>query len=181
MTQGAHFVSDGVWALGVLMLTLSVLYYFVFKPPLSEKQDFSPMPAKQQRRLFSGILLAMFVMTGLYITRRPFYQDYQKKFTLPLRAESLLLQTNLEKERFELEPSDGKSPMIHLEGRGFALPDTNFRVDFSLPKSGDIPVIRLELKQNGYFAELETRVKLKLPENLINSIRFTELETKSQE
>ena len=139
------------------------------------------MPAKQQRRLFSGILLAMFVMTGLYITRRPFYQDFQKKFTLPLRAESLLLQTNLEKERFELEPSDGKSPMIHLEGRGFALPDTNFWVDFSLPKSGDIPVIRLELKQNGYFAELETRVKLKLPENLINSIRFIELETKSQE
>ena len=181
VTQGAHFVSDGVWALGVLMLTLSVLYYFVFKPPLSEKQDFSPMPAKQQRRLFSGILLAMFVMTGLYITRRPFYQDFQKKFTLPLRAESLLLQTNLEKERFELVPSGGKSPMIHLEGRGFALPDTNFRVDFSLPKSGDIPVIRLELKENGYFAELETRVKLKLPENLIKSIRFTELETKSQE
>ena len=71
--------------------------------------------------------------------------------------------------------------MIHIEGRGFALQDTNFRVDFSLPKSGDIPIIRLELKRNGYFAELETRVKLKLAENLINSIRFTELETKSQE
>ncbi|MEC8479804.1 MAG: hypothetical protein VXZ12_14830, partial [SAR324 cluster bacterium] len=96
-------------------------------------------------------------------------------------AESLLLETNLEKERFELVPSDGKSPMIHLEGSGFALPDTNFRVDFSLPKSGDSPVIRLELKQNGYFAELETRVILKLPENLINSIRFTELEIKPQE
>ena len=49
------------------------------------------------------------------------------------------------------------------------------------PKSEKIPVIRLELKQNGYFAELETRVKLKLPEKLINSIHFTELETKSQE
>jgi len=61
------------------------------------------------------------------------------------------------------------------------LPDTNFRVDFSLPKSGKIPVIRLELERNGYFAELETRVKLKLPENLINSIHFTELENKSQE
>ena len=123
----------------------------------------------------------MFVMTGLYITRRPFYQDFQKKFTLPLRAESLLLQTNLEKERFELASSDGKSSMIHLEGHGFALPDTNFRVDFSLPKSEKIPVIRLELKQNGYFAELEIRVKLKIPENLINSILFTELETKSQD
>ena len=123
----------------------------------------------------------MFVMTGLYITRRPFYQDYEKIFNLPLRAESLLLKTNLEKGRFELVPSYGKSPMIHLEGRGFALPDTNFRVDFSLPKSGDIPVIRLELKRNGYFSELETRVKLKLPENLINSIRFSKLEIKSQE
>ena len=71
--------------------------------------------------------------------------------------------------------------MIHLEGRGFALPDTNFRVDFSLPTSVDIQVIRIELKRNAYFAELETRVKLKLPENLIKSIRFTELETKSQE
>ena len=71
--------------------------------------------------------------------------------------------------------------MIHLEGLGFALPDTNLRVDFSLSTPGDIPVIRFELKRNGYFAELETRVKLKIPENLINNIHFTELEIKSQE
>ena len=179
--QGAHFVTDALWAMGVLWLTLSVLYYFVFKPPLSETKTFTPMPSIQQRRLFSGILLAMLIMTGLYITRRPFYQAYYREFKLPLHSESLLIQTNLNEERFELEPVGDGLGRLHLEGHGFALPDASFRVDFRFPEAQENPVLHLEVIRSGYFAELETQVKLKLPAELISRTQIIGLESKTLE
>ena len=56
LLQGGHFVSDALWSLGVLWVTLALLYYFVFQPPISENQHYAPLKPEQQRWLLLGLI-----------------------------------------------------------------------------------------------------------------------------
>ena len=57
---------------------------------------------------------------------------------------------------------------------------TKFFLDICEKNNGNL-ILYLELIQNGYFAELETQVKLKLPADLISRTQIIGLDSKTLE
>ena len=80
IVQGGHFVSDAWWALGIIVLVVTILYYFFLQPPLQDQLPFRPLSRQKKLYLAVGILVFLGGMTILFLTRRPFYKDYQHRF-----------------------------------------------------------------------------------------------------
>ena len=59
---------------------------------------------------------------------------------------------------------------VFIEGRGFALPDARYNIEFISHVLDKNHTIELNLIPKGYFSELETKMKLHLPWNLSQSI-----------
>ena len=180
LLQGGHFVSDALWSLGVLWVTLALLYYFVFQPPISENQPYAPLKPEQQRWLLLGLLLFLGILSALYIMRRPFYQDYRQEFDVPERIRTLTLRTNLEEDEVVLKTSSSGRGEVYIEGRGFALPDADFLIEFSSAGPGEMQTVSVRVIPEGYFAELETRMVLRLPGKLFDSTRIENVSVKTE-
>ena len=69
---------------------------------------------------------------------------------------------------------------VFIEGHGFALPDADFLVEFSSAGPGEMQTVSVRVIPEGYFAELETRMVLRLPGMLFDSTRIENVAVKTE-
>ena len=170
--QGAHFVSDGIWALGVILLTGVSLYYFFLhgylESSLSQETD------GQQRIgvlgfstfiVFSAIIL-------LFLTRRPVYDEYRAFLKFNPRLRYLHIRTNLQPEHIKIKYIDHHVGTIRTSTHGFGWPGATNEVNLMRKKIGQVFYVEYQLTSDGYFSEKNVETEIKILRRLKGKISF---------
>ncbi len=173
IVQGGHFLSDALWSLGVVWLTLLGLYYFVFQPPRTEDNPVSAFSKKQKWKISSGTVIVLALLALFVWTRRPFYKDHTGSFKIPSEITQLNLhlpQTwKLRQSLFE-QRDNGEFKLII---QGFAPPQTTHYLSFTTLNTESALTLKFNENIVGYHREFEQNLALRLPEHIkvnINSI-----------
>ena len=173
IVQGGHFLSDALSSLAILLGTLVVLYHFVLPPPLLEGR-----PVKLTRRfgmqVGGGLLLAIAVMIGLFLTRRPFYESHRRNITIPESVESLLIHTDLSHEHIQLDYAEQSDVRVFLEARGFAVPDSRHHLEIRKIRTSNRLTLEFQVSTKGYFSELGQTLSLTVPVSFRNKTHLLE-------
>ena len=166
IVQGGHFLSDTLWSLGVVWLTLLGLYYFVFQPPRTENNPVSVFSKKQKWKIIGGISIILAVLVLFTWTRRPFYKEQSDSFNISKKIEQIKIQFpatwKLEQSVFE----DRYNGLFLLEIQGFAPPKTTHYLSFSTVAVESILTLRFKENVVGYQREFQQTLALRFPEHL---------------
>jgi hypothetical protein len=176
VVQGAHFLSDTLWSLGIVLMVTILLYYIVLKIPVARPATITKM-AKGRRRLLWGIsILVGIVMTLGFFRHRPYYKDHRLPLEIPARAKRILLKTSLDIAALKVQYSDAVQSQLIMTARGFAWIDARHYLHPKIQYQNRVLVIDLKVKKSGYFAELTYEVTIILPkifENQIDVLNFS--------
>ena len=166
IVQGGHFLSDALWSLGVVWLTLLALYYFIFQPPRTENKPVSAFSKKQKWKI-TAVTITVLVFLAIFVwMRRPFYKDHSDSFTVSNKIEQIKIhfpeEWKLKKPVFEQRDKG----LYLLEIQGFAPPQTTHYLNFTSATEGTN--LTLEFKENvvGYQREFKQILTLRFPEYL---------------
>ena len=166
IVQGGHYLSDAVWSLGVVWLTLAVLYYMVFQPPRTENNTVLPFSKNQKWKI--GVATAVFLaFLALYVwTQRPFYKDHADSFKITAEIDHLEVYAP---KTWKVEPpiyEDRKNGEFLLTIQGFGPPYTTHYLSFS--SETEEATLRLRFKETvvGYQSGFHEILKLRFPERL---------------
>lgn len=167
--QGAHFLSDTIWSLGILLLTGNILYYFLIKPKLFQNSNMEKEVNRKKLGLIAGF--SVILITSLFLTRRPYYYDkifYLNGLQNITRVEIL---TNIEKENFSFpKPGNQIQPQIKADVKGFGFPNAEVELNFEKNIIGDVLYLNIFSETTGYFSEKNILFKIIIgnPDKKIN-------------
>lgn len=164
--QGAHFPSDVLWSLGIVLMTVLTLYYLVFQIPKSRVQKPTPM-SRSKRYVISGLLIAAAISMSLaFLMHRPFFKEHIVPLTVKPNAKQVVLKSNAEIEKINTRYRDDQAPRIVLSARGFGWTDAKHRLRKTLHYENRQLIVELSVHKKGFFAELSHEITLYLPKAL---------------
>ncbi len=181
VVQGAHFVTDCVWSLGVLWIVATVLYYFVLKIPNPTRTPLIALRPKQQR---IAIILAILLAAGLslaFLTRRPFFEtDYfYPQVSNQIREMRIGLDRGAVKRTVRY--SDSAPMQILIHARGFAwIGASHAKAIRSSSISGDTYQVDYETATQGYFSELTHEIEVVVPSPLKDQLTVVFTDAKNR-
>ena len=166
IVQGGHFLSDALWSLGVVWLTLLGLYYFVFQPPRTEDNPVSVFSKQQKWKITGGTAIVLALLALFVWTRRPFYKEHSGSFKISAEITQLKLHLpqkwKLTQSVFEQRAGGD----FKLTIQGFAPPQTTHYLDFTTVTAESAMTLRFDENIVGYHREFEQVLILRLPENI---------------
>ena len=172
IAQGGHYITDAMWSLGVVWLTLSFLYYFVYQPPRNENKHVMNFKKKQKLNISIGVILFLSVLAAFTWTRRPFYKEHDVVFDIKKEVSQLNVfipvKWKMETTRFE-ELENGK---FQLLVKGFAPPYTSHFLNFSIEKVEDLMKVNFKETVKGYHRNFIHSFRLILPKHLKGNVQF---------
>ena len=166
IVQGGHYLSDALWSLGVVWLTVAVLYYMVFQPPRTENNTALPF-SKNQKWKIGGATAVLLAFLALYVwTQRPFYKDHADSFEITAEIDHLEVYAP---KTWKVEPpiyEDRKDGEFILKIQGFGPPYTTHYLSFS--SETEEATLRLRFKETvvGYQSGFHEILKIRFPERL---------------
>ncbi|MGK5091337.1 phosphatase PAP2 family protein [Deltaproteobacteria bacterium TL4] len=171
--QGGHYASDTFWALGIILLTALVLYYWVLKIPLYANEPLSSVSSPYTPAVCLGAIGVIFVMIAVFSTRRPLYQEHRTyHFTLDTST-SLKVQTHLAPEDFQIMFTQ-QIPQGSIQAivRGFGWPDTTDEILIQRRSQGETFFLEYDLSPKGYYSEKSVIIFLKLPHSFRGKVEI---------
>lgn len=172
MIQGAHFPTDVLWSLGLIWMTAAALHYFILPALARRLVPLKEMRAGQRRSLSLVMLVAVAVITALFLTRRPYYKTFV--FNLPISTDlhSLSLTTDLELSRQVTEYGPWSTGKLRVHASGFGWVTARCEVTLTPVSRGDRLELRLEGHPRGYFSELSYELEWLLPDAAEGKVRL---------
>ena len=161
--QGAHFPSDTLWSLAIVLLIMVLLYYIVFKIPLDHTHRIHKMPSFQARIILAVCIGAAIVMTVGFLMHRPFYRDHHIPLNIPEDVSQIHIKTNSELAKLNVLFADNRAPQLLMNARGFAWINARHHLRRNIHYAKRVLVIDLVVSQRGYFAELTHEVTVIIP------------------
>jgi hypothetical protein len=177
VVQGAHFVTDCLWSLGVLWLVATILYYFILKIPHPSHTIRPALPPKQKWVL---ITLTTLIAAGIFLaflTRRPFFETEYFYPDLPKTIRAMHIGLDPGATKHTVRYSDKAPLQILIHAQGFAwIGASDAKKVKSLSISGDIYAVVYETATQGYFSELTHEIEVVIPRPLKDqlSVVFTD-------
>lgn len=165
VVQGAHFTSDALWALGVVGMTATALILYLPRPQTTRQR--AARPARSARRkllLTTAGLLAIALVAGGFLTRRPFYRTYFYPFDLPPGISRIEVAINADPENFKVAYRDQQEARLQVDAHGFGWINFVYRLHFASHPAGNDLRLELQHETGSYFAELDHTLALTLPE-----------------
>jgi hypothetical protein len=168
VVQGAHFVTDCMWSLGVIWLVATALYYFVLMIPSRESKT-QPILSRRQKQgvaVFAALLTVVIVFATL--SRRPFFETYYFN-VVHLKPEIRELRVGLENgyTRATIRYSDQHHLLVLIHARGFAWTRAYETPGIVSEKSsGRIHQAVYRMEKHGYFSELNHEIEVVIPTRL---------------
>ena len=172
VVQGAHFVTDCIWSLGIIWLVSTALYYLVLKIPASERRPSWYRIRKQKLGITVFGTIISIVIVLAFLTRQPFFETYY--------FEVDNAQTKIRELRVGLENGYAKSNVRHsqhdplrvlVHARGSAWLGASETQDIvSILKSGNVYQAVYRMKKHGYFTELNHDIEVVIPQRLKDKI-----------
>jgi len=172
VVQGAHFVTDCIWSLGVIWMVATILYYHVFMIPANGHRNLRRLTRKQKRgvAVLSGLLSVVIVFA--FFTRRPYFETYYFHVN---SAQSKIrnLQVGLENgfARTGIRYSEHDPLLVLIHARGFAWPGASETPGVvSSQRSGSDHRAVYRMEKHGYFAELNHEIEVVIPIRLKDTL-----------
>jgi membrane-associated PAP2 superfamily phosphatase len=164
VVQGAHFVTDCIWSLGVLWLTATVLYYFVLKIPDPAHTPTVFLHPKQKRTavVIATLLAAATILA--FLTRRPHFETAHFYPQLPNGIRAMYVGLEGGADKCSVRYTAGARLQIMVHSHGFAWIGAS---DTALVKSSSLAdnvyTVRYTTIQEGYFSELDHEIEVVIP------------------
>ncbi len=171
MLQGAHYLSDNIWSLGIILLTSTWLYYFVLRIPfVSTAPPSSPLSLRSKLLTGCCVGTVILIIVFAFLTRRPYYNLYQKMFYLISAPAEIKLYLNVPLEKKRVVYKDLTHPRLIIQSHGFGRPEARRSIDIERHLEGNALILNAIITETGYFAEIDHQVELWLPQNLKSTI-----------
>ncbi|MCX8093409.1 MAG: phosphatase PAP2 family protein [Candidatus Goldbacteria bacterium] len=166
IAQGAHFLSDVIWAGGITIITSETVYYLIFENKRNYIADFlidrkiPVIPAIILSSVFILILFLFFLMSV------PFYKEH--KIDMKINNNILKFVFN-GIGNLKINEVDN-SPNIFISASGFGFPRSNFYWNYALNEKDLNSDIVFNTYEKGLFQELTANIDIALPYNKNNEI-----------
>jgi lipid A 4'-phosphatase len=170
MAAGAHFLSDVLWSGYITFFSALLLHYFVLREQPARKESATPGP--NPLALIGYALLGGAMLLGSLVSL-PVTEDIDfapAPGQRPLAAD-LVLDLDQARLDIHLSPPDATRP-LQVTGtiRGFGLP--TYQIKSRGQRRGQPePGFHSRLRQQGFFAELDTRVNVRLSAPEVRRLR----------
>ncbi len=165
LVKGAHFPTDMLWSLGIVLMTATVLYYFVLKIPVrsSELKKTGLAKKGQKAALILLICVAGMLIGGAFMTRRPFYKTTQYRVPLATEIQRMEIRINTDPEKLSVKTGEqgAATVLLHASGMGWAWVDYAVETDFHTRDR--VLSVSLKIDARSYFAELDHSIEVILP------------------
>ena len=174
IVQGGHFITDAMWSLGVVWLTLTTLYYFVYQPPRTEQKPVMRFTLKRKLNVSIGVILFLSVLAIFTWMRRPFYKEHNAVFEIKKDVSQLEFFVP---EKWEMEPvkyEASKNGQFLLLVKGFAPPYTTHYLSYSIEKVEDLIKVNFKESVEGYHREFSHTFELILPKKFKGHTKFND-------
>ena len=174
IAQGGHFITDAMWSLGVVWLTLTALYYFVYQPPRTENKPVMQFTKKQKLNVSAGVILFLTALTLFIWMRRPFYKEHNAVFEIKKVVSQLefYVPGKWKMEPVKFEGSENGEFLLMV--RGFAPPYTTHYLSYSIEKVEYLIKVSFKESVDGYHRNFRHIFKLRLPQKLKGHTKFND-------
>ncbi len=163
--QGAHYASDCIWSLGILMMTAAALHYLILRVPEAESPRVALMSSSRRIFLGAGISAAVLVIALSFMTRRPFYETHEKVIASDPALSRLVVQADVDYEKTQVRYSPDEDELrVRLNAQGFGLPNVSYSLQTSVRREGDTVFLTFNVLPGGYYSELNHTIEVFLPQ-----------------
>lgn len=163
VVQGAHFTSDAIWSFGLVGITAAGLMIWLPEAKTDSAAVTKPQSGKQRLWVTVATLLAILLMTGGFLTRRPFYSTRAYPVPIPALVEKINIQIDPEPERLTILYADQPQAELSVDAHGFGWLKVNYQQSLEAQQIADQLEITLTVDAKSYFAELDHALTLTLP------------------
>ena len=179
IVQGGHFITDAIWSLGVVWLTLTTLYYFVYQPPRTEQKPVMRFTLKRKLNVSIGVILFLSVLAIFTWMRRPFYKEHNAVFEIEKDVSQLEFYVP---KKWKMEPVKYEAPKngeFLLLVKGFAPPYTTHYLSYSIEKVEDLIKVHFKESVEGYHRAFNNIFELILPKKFKGHTKINDFITKT--
>jgi membrane-associated PAP2 superfamily phosphatase len=164
VVQGAHFVSDTIWSLGIVGMVATALILY-WSPGGARAATDAPERLSTRRRTWItiGTVIAMAVIAGGFMTRRPYYSTMIYPLDLPPSIETIRIQINTDPESVSIQYAGESNGRLTVDAHGFGWMEFDYQLGFDTQKKNSSLNITLHVEARSYFAELDHTLTLMLP------------------
>ena len=164
IVQGAHFLTDTLWSLGINLIVAAALYYLVLAIPAGKGRSGETSAKKRPRvPLIAGLVVCLLLAVGAFATRRPFYESYTHPIELSPEIKTIIVRLNADPERFNVGFRESGPAQVRLDSHGFGWMSFDHRVSFITVRVGQALMLDYRVNPVSYFAELNHAIDLQLP------------------
>ncbi len=171
VVQGAHFVSDTIWSLGIVAMTVTILYTHLSPLSLND-QSAGERPATGLRKVWTATVavIAVLIMALGFLTRRPYYNTMVFPLVPASVPKAVHIRINAEPERIAVQYGNHPIGRLQVDAHGFGWLQFDYHMDFDTRLNGQSLEVYLKVDARSYFAELDHALSLSLPKNSGNKI-----------
>ena len=177
IVQGAHYLSDTLWSMGIVLMLPWILYALVCR----KKADTTARPKTFSRNkkilLWLVFVVCLILMLGGFLLHRPFYKDHATRLKVPQQVSQIILQVNTEVQASSVQFLNINTPRIVVSARGFAWLGAKHKLRHHRKVQDTRLVLSLKIEKSGYFSELTHELVIQMPKKLENSIDFEIVDT----
>jgi membrane-associated PAP2 superfamily phosphatase len=181
VVQGAHFPSDVLWSLAIVLMTAAGLYYLVLQVPQPRAQKQRPMSRPKQHAVTGILITAVVLMLLAFLMHRPFYKEHTVPLILKPDVKQLALKSNRDIEKLNIHYSNDPNARLVLSARGFGWTGAGHRLDTTFHHENGQISVDLLIHKKGFFAELSHELTLYLSKALENRIDVELVEREKQQ
>lgn len=172
VVQGAHFLSDTIWSLGIVWMVAVALEKYLPDADTTINAG-KPGPVSYRRRAVFTLaaIVATIAISGGFMTRRPYYNTMTYALDFPSDLKTIHIHLNADPERIAVTHAHQKNGQLKVDAHGFGWMKFDYRMGFGTRVKDQVMNITLRVEANSYFAELDHALTLVLPERTKDDLK----------
>lgn len=172
MAQGAHFLNDTIWSLGIVWMVAVALEIYL-PDAVAEVYTSKSRPVSHRRRIlitFAAIIAVIAISVG-FMTRRPYYKTMIYPLDLSSTIEAVHININADPESLAVRYAIRNNGQLKVDAHGFGWMKFDYRMGFGSKVKDQVLNIMIRIEANSYFAELDHALTLILPEHSKDKVK----------
>jgi membrane-associated PAP2 superfamily phosphatase len=167
-TLGAHFLTDALWALGLVVLTASVLYYHVLKIPWPEDETFWRKLTPAGRFAWGLVLVTVAAYAAMtFFWHRPYYRTDYRRLALPDDPRRIEITANVDLDRSEVVYWGRDQARLSINSAAVGGSNVDVHLDEQTRTGDGVLYLDYRLRPEGRLENLEHGLTLYLPDHLV--------------
>ena len=172
IVQGAHFLSDTIWSLGIITMTFTICDAHL-APAAGEVRRAAGAVVNRSRRIWitTAAVIGALLLAGGFLTRRPYYNTMIYPLMPASAVEVVRIRINADPERVTVRYDGLPEGRLRVDAHGFGWLKFDYRMGFDARIVGRVLDVSLDIRARSYFAELDHALTLTLPRTEDHSVK----------